>query len=251
MMKYQNPKNLKNPENSFEKNDKFREVLENCKEICYNVEEARAKYRKDDDIVRIMAVTKTVEPEKINFAVQQGFDLLGENRVQEFLSKKEFYDKKAEVQFIGHLQTNKVKYIIDDVTLIQSVDSLKLAREINRLAQNKNKIMDILIEINIGAEVSKSGVLKDGLEELVYAVSELENVKIKGLMAIPPKGAGENVFADMHEIFLDMKDKNIAGVSMDILSMGMSGDYETAIKHGSNLVRIGTKLFGARNYTEG
>ena len=205
----------------------FPEVLENCKEICYNVENAKAKWRKPDEEVRIMAVTKTVPPEKVNFAVAQGFKLLGENRVQEFLSKKEAYDKSAEVQFIGHLQTNKVKYIINDVTLIQSVDNLKLAHEISRLAVKNNKTMNVLVE-----------------------TAQLPNVSVKGLMAIPPVGSGEDVFEKMHGIFLSVKEKDIPNVSMDVLSMGMSGDYELAIKHGSNLVRIGTKLFGARKYLE-
>lgn len=228
----------------------FPEVLENCKEICYNVENAKAKWRKPDEEVRIMAVTKTVPPEKVNFAVAQGFKLLGENRVQEFLSKKEAYDKSAEVQFIGHLQTNKVKYIINDVTLIQSVDNLKLAQEISRLAVKNNKTMNVLVEINIGDEATKSGVSADMAEELVRQTAQLPNVSVKGLMAIPPVGSGEDVFEKMHGIFLRVKEQDIPNVSMDILSMGMSGDYELAIKHGSNLVRIGTKLFGARKYLE-
>ncbi len=229
----------------------FSDVLENIKEICYNVENAKAKYRKSDEKISIMAVTKTVPAEKVNFAVSQGITLLGENRVQEYLSKKELYDKAAEVQFIGRLQTNKVKYIINDVTLIQSVDSIKLAKEINRLAAKNDKLMNVLVEINIGDEQSKSGVAAEGLEELIYEISELENVAVKGLMAIPPIGCGEEVFGKMHEIFLRVKERSIPRVSMDILSMGMSGDYETAIKHGSNLVRIGTRLFGARKYLEG
>ncbi|WP_295209152.1 YggS family pyridoxal phosphate-dependent enzyme [Ruminococcus sp.] len=229
----------------------FPEVLENCKEICYNIENAKAKWRKSDEIIKAMAVTKTVSPEKVNFAVKQGFTLLGENRVQEYLSKKDFYDKSAEVQFIGHLQTNKVKYIINDVTLIQSVDDLKLAQEINRLAAKNNKVMNVLIEINIGDEATKSGVPADMAEELVRQAAELPNISVKGLMAIPPVGSGEDVFDKMHGIFLRVKERSIPNVSMDILSMGMSGDYEMAIKHGSTLVRIGTKLFGARNYLEG
>ena len=231
--------------------NKFTEVLENYKEICYNVENAKAKYRKSDETVRIMAVTKTVAPEKVNFAVSQGLTLLGENRVQEYLSKKDLYDKSAEVQFIGHLQTNKVKYIINDVTLIQSVDNLRLAGEINRLADKNNKIMDILVEINIGDEATKSGVGADEVMELIYQISEMKNVAVKGFMAIPPVGSGEDVFEKMNGIFLSVKEKSIPNVSMDILSMGMSGDYEIAIKHGSNLVRIGTRLFGARKYLEG
>ena len=228
----------------------YKYILENYKEICYNVENAKVKYRSSDDNVKIMVVTKTVAPEKINFAIAQGITLLGENRVQEFMSKKDEYDKKADVHFIGHLQSNKVKYIINDVKLIQSVDSLKLAKEIDRLAEKNNKIMDILIEVNIGGELSKSGVIQDNLPELIYQISELKNVNIKGLMAIPPIGCGEDVFEKMNGIFINLKEKNIHNVSMEILSMGMSGDYEQAIKHGSNLVRLGTKPFGARKYLE-
>ena len=229
----------------------FPDVLENYKEICYNIENARAKWRKSDETVRMMAVTKTVAPEKINFAASLGARLLGENRVQEFLSKKEFYDKDCEVHFIGHLQTNKVKYIIGEVALIQSVDSIRLAGEINRQAAKINRKMDVLVEVNIGDEQTKSGVSADGVLALVREISTLENVSVKGLMAIPPIGSGEEVFERMNGIFQRVKQENIPGVSMETLSMGMSGDYELAIKHGSNLVRIGTKLFGARKYLEG
>lgn len=224
----------------------FENIVDNIKEICYNVSVAKEKYRKSDEIVRIMAVTKTVQPEFVNIAVQNGITLLGENRVQEFLSKKDFYDKQAEVHFIGHLQTNKVKYIINDVALIQSVDSFKLAHEINKHAVKNNKVMDVLVEVNIGDESSKSGIDKNCVENLVREISTLSNVKIKGLMTIPPPMCSEKVFDEMHNIFLDLKERKISDVNMDILSMGMSGDYETAVKHGSNLVRIGTKLFGAR-----
>lgn len=234
----------------------YPEVLENIKEIRYKAENAMAKYRKPGEKLDIMAVTKTVPADKVNFAVANGFTLLGENKVQEFLSKKDLYDKTAEVQFIGHLQTNKVKYIIKDVTLIQSVDSVKLANEINRLAAKNDKVMDILVEINIGDEQSKSGVSTQMLDELIYEISQMKNIAVKGLMAIPPADCGEDIFEKMNGIFLNVKEKysaegSASNVSMDILSMGMSGDYEMAIKHGSNLIRIGTRLFGARNYLEG
>lgn len=228
----------------------FQYILENYKEICYNVENAKAKYRGNDDKISIMAVTKTVAPEKVNFAISQGVTLLGENRVQEFLSKKDIYDKSAQVHMIGHLQTNKVKYIINDVSMIQSVDSIKLAKEIDRLAFKNGVSMDILVEVNIGDELSKSGISSTELTSLVEEISQLKNLSVKGLMAIPPIGSGEDIFDKMHCLFLDLKEKAISNVSMDILSMGMSGDYEIAIKHGSNLVRIGTKLFGARKYLE-
>ena len=228
----------------------FEYILENLKEIRYRVSEAAAKYRPSGDEVRIMAVTKTVAPEKINFAVSQGITLLGENRVQEYLSKKDSYDSSAEIHMIGHLQTNKVKYIINDVAMIQSVDSLTLASEINRLALKNNRTMDVLLEINIGEEASKSGIDKSGLFELAGQMQELEAVRIRGLMAIPPIGADESVFASMKELFEELKGRKLPNVCADTLSMGMSGDYELAIKHGSDLVRIGTKLFGARNYME-
>ena len=239
------PMGIQDPQNE------FGEVLENYKRICENVENARAKYRSSDEKIDIMAVTKTVAPEKINFAIEQGITLLGENRVQEYLSKKDSYIKTAQVHMIGRLQTNKVKYIINEVAMIQSVDSIKLAKEINRLAEKNGRTMDVLLEINIGDEASKSGVAAEGLDELICETAQLENVRIKGLMAIPPVGCGEDMFDRMHSIFLRVKEKSVPNVSMDILSMGMSGDYELAIKHGSNLVRIGTALFGARNYLEG
>lgn len=239
------------PNGTTDPQNEFGNVLENYKRIIYNVENAKAKYRSADDNVSIMAVTKTVAPEKINFAISQGITLLGENRVQEYLSKKDQYDKTAQVHMIGRLQTNKVKYIINEVAMIQSVDSIKLAKEINRLAVKNDRVMDVLLEINIGDEASKSGVAEEGLDELIYEAAQLENVRIKGLMAIPPVGCGEDMFDKMHSIFLRVKEMAVPGVSMETLSMGMSGDYELAIKHGSNLVRIGTALFGARNYLEG
>lgn len=228
----------------------FEKIVENIKKVCYNVSVAKEKYRKADDVVEIMAVTKTVPAEIVNIAVENGITLLGENRVQEYLSKKDFYDKRSNVHFIGHLQTNKVKYIINDVSLIQSVDSLKLAQEINRQALKNNKTMDVLVEINIGNELSKSGIDKNNVIEIVKSISELSNLNVKGLMTIPPPMCNEGIFDEMHNIFLEVKERKIENVKMDILSMGMSSDYETAVKYGSNLVRIGTKLFGARNYME-
>ncbi len=224
-------------------------VVENYNEICYNIQNARIKYSKEQSEVKILAVTKTVAPEIINAAIDCGITLIGENRVQEYLSKKDFY-KPCDVHFIGHLQTNKVKYIINDVSMIQSVDSLKLASEINRQALKNDRIMDILIEVNIGEEISKSGVLKNEVFTLVDEISKLPAVRIKGLMAIPPINSDDMIYASLYETFNNLKEKNIPNVDMNILSVGMSGDYEKAIKYGSNLVRIGTKLFGARKYVE-
>ncbi len=231
------------------KDKKFKYLVENYKEICYNIKDSKSKYRDQDDNIRIMAVTKTVEPELINFAIEQGIDLLGENRVQEYLSKKDFY-KPCEVQFIGHLQTNKVKYIINDVSQIQSVDSFKLASEIDRQARKNDKTMDILIEVNIGNELSKSGISKQNVLELAKRITELENVRINGLMAIPPIDADDHIYGSLQELYHEIGQKKLNRINMNVLSVGMSGDYTKAVKYGSNLVRIGTKLFGARKYLE-
>ena len=221
-------------------------VSENLKRVQYNIAEAKAKYRNENDDVRLMAVTKTVPYEIVNSVIEQGVDLLGENRVQEYLDKKDHYDKNAEVHFIGHLQTNKVKYIIDSVKCIHSVDSLKLAAEIERLAEKNGIVMNVLTEVNIGGEESKSGISTDMLDELVYGISEMKNIKLCGLMTIPPVGNSEFYFEKMQRIFEDLKAKKVDNVSMDILSMGMSADYVEAIQYGSNIVSVGSAIFGAR-----
>ena len=221
-------------------------VSENLKRVQYNIAEAKAKYRNENDDVRLMAVTKTVPYEIVNSVIEQGVDLLGENRVQEYLDKKDHYDKNAEVHFIGHLQTNKVKYIVDSVKCIHSVDSLKLAAEIEKLAEKNGIVMNVLTEVNIDGEESKSGISTDMLDELVFGISEMKNIKLCGLMTIPPVGNSEFYFEKMQRIFEDLKAKKVDNVSMDILSMGMSADYVEAIKYGSNIVRVGSAIFGAR-----
>lgn len=221
------------------------DACENYRRALFNVQEAKAKYRKSDDIVRLMAVTKTVPTEIVNTVIDCGADLLGENRVQEYLEKKDIY-KPAEVHFIGHLQSNKIKYIINSVECIHSVDSLELAKEISKAAEKNGKVMKILAEVNIGGEESKFGISPEKLDELVGGVSELRGVKLCGLMTIPPKGNSEVYFAKMQELFCEMGSKKAENVSMDILSMGMSADYVDAIKYGSNIVRIGSGIFGAR-----
>lgn len=226
----------------------FDYITENYKRICFEIEEAKAKYRNKDDTVELMAVTKTVSPEAVNHAIALGVRLLGENRVQEYESKKDFYNPAARIHFIGHLQTNKVKYIIDDMELIQSVDSLKLAAEIDKQAKRAMKIQDVLVEVNIGGEDSKSGILPNELENLLKEIAVMENIRVKGLMTIPPPQSSEKFLYKMQEIYLDISSKNMDNINMDILSMGMSGDFSKAIQYGSNLVRIGTALFGARDY---
>ncbi len=226
----------------------FDYITENYKRICNNIEEAKAKYRSPSDTVDFMAVTKTVAPEAINHAVHCGISLLGENRVQEYLSKREFYDPSATVHFIGHLQTNKVKYIIEDMSLIHSVDSVHLAKEIDRQAVRVGKIQNILIEVNIGEEDSKSGVVPKQLLSLLQEVAVYPHLRVKGLMTIPPAGENEKFLSKMQDLYLDIRSKNVDNIDMDILSMGMSDDYVKAIQYGATLVRIGSALFGARVY---
>lgn len=226
----------------------FNYIDENFKRIRENVNNSIAKYRKSTDDVRIMAVTKTVQPEAVNHAITLGIDLLGENKVQEYLSKKDLYYKSAEMNFIGRLQTNKVKYIINDMSLIHSVDSIKLAQEINRLALKNSKVQDVLVEVNIAGEESKAGVKPELLKDFLLEVSTLENIRVKGLMTLPPANSSDKFLAKMQELYIDISEEKLDNISMTILSMGTSGDYTQAIKYGSTLVRIGTALFGARTY---
>ncbi len=226
----------------------FDYIDENYKRIVFNINEAKQKYRRPDESIEIMAVTKTIAPESVNHAISScGIKLLGENRVQEYISKKDFY-RPASIHFIGQLQTNKVKYIIDTVDLIQSVDNIRLAAEIDRHAGRIGKIQDILIEVNIAGEESKGGVKPDELSELLYQVACLKNIKVKGLMTVPPILDSEKFLYKMQKIYIDILEKNIDNINMSVLSMGMSGDYETAVRYGTTLVRLGTALFGARVY---
>ncbi len=234
-------------EKSFSSNpEALNQVKENYKIISENISKAMSDSGRKD-IVRLMAVTKTVPYEKVNYAASLGITLLGENRVQEFLEKNEFYDKKCEIHFIGGLQNNKVKYIIDKVQMIHSVDSGKLADEINKRAKACGRVMNVLVEVNIGREESKGGVLPDELDDLAAYCRELSNVKLKGFMAIPPPdidGNSNKYFSQMEKLYNDYRLKY--GDEIDTLSMGMSGDYEAAVRYGANIIRIGSALFGSR-----
>lgn len=224
----------------------FEDIRGNYVKIRGNIERVMKDAGRTDP-VRLMAVTKTVSPDRINFAVELGIDLLGENRVQEYLDKRESYSP-AEVHFIGALQTNKVKYIIDKVSMIHSVDSRRLAEEINRRAAQHGIVMDILAEVNIGGEETKSGISAAEVLDFCGGLAELPNIRLRGLMTIPPPGCSEDCFARMQKLFESVKalpwykDKG----QIDTLSMGMSSDYETAVKYGATIIRIGSGLFGYR-----
>ena len=233
-------------------NERVKKTLENYKRVKDSVCEAAVKAGRSVDDVRLMCVTKTIDAEYINPVLDDGADLIGENRVQEYLSKKDLLHLEGvEKHLIGHLQTNKVKQIVGEVDMIESVDSLHLAKEISKQSLKKDVITNILVEVNIGQEDSKSGIFLEGLEELLCEIAELENISIKGLMTIPPiceESEARKYFEIMHKSFIDIKSKNLDNINMDILSMGMSGDYEAAIAEGSNIVRVGSAIFGARQY---
>lgn len=237
-------------EKSFSDEMNFEAVEKNYLEITNKINEAMKKAGRTDS-VRLMAVTKTVPPAKINYAVKLGATLLGENRVQEFLGKCDEYDKNSEIHFIGGLQNNKVKYIIDKVAMIHSVNSLKLAEEISKRAKSAGRVMDILLEVNIGLEESKSGIMPADLPHLIDDTIKLDGVRLRGLMAIPPvdvDGSNRKYFAEMEKLFNNYKEqlKGSSDVRFDTLSMGMSRDYAEAIEFGSTIVRIGSSLFGYR-----
>lgn len=223
---------------------------ENFKIITQNIARAAERSGRKPQDITLLAATKTVDISVINHAIESGIKYIGENRVQEFLSKFDGY-LPVHKHFIGHLQTNKVKDIINRVELIHSVDSYRLAEEISHQAQKNEKQMDILLEINIGNEQSKSGFAYDEAVTAAEKISKLGGIKIRGLMAIPPicENSSQNrpYFAKMRKLFVDIGAKKIDNSSMDILSMGMSDDYEAAIEEGANTVRIGTALFGRRN----
>ncbi len=205
---------------------------------------------KNKDII-LLAATKTVDADTINYAIEKGICYIGENKVQELLAK---HGKVNQVHnhFIGHLQTNKVKDIIDKVEMIQSVDSLKLANEISKQAVKRGICMDILLEVNIGGEESKWGFKPEDVEKAVSEIAKLSGIKIRGLMTIPPICENSlevrKYFRKMYKLFIDIGNKKIDNSYMDILSMGMSDDFDIAIEEGANLVRVGTALFGKRNY---
>ena len=224
--------------------------MNNEKQVAENIQRIASEL---NGKARLLAATKTVPPEMINFAIDQGVDLIGENRVNELLEKYEFIDRdRVELHFIGALQTNKVKYIIDKVDMIQSVDRESLALEIERQAAKHGIVMPILAEINIGHEESKSGIDPKKAVEFCSFLNSLPHVKLRGLMAIPPKctqnGDNREYFCEMKKIFVDISHLNVDNNMMDILSLGMSDDYLTAVECGSTLVRIGSSIFGRREY---
>lgn len=227
-------------------------IEKNLYEIKKRIEEAALRSGRKPEEIELITVSKTVDVPRIKQAVDAGARLLGENRVQEILEKYDELSPYASFHLIGHLQKNKVKYIIGKVSLIHSVESKALAEEIDKRARQARIIQHILIEVNVSGEESKFGVKPDETAELVKSISEYENVRVDGLMTIAPFGAEED---ELRRIFRGLK--NIAGkiealdiknVSMKELSMGMTNDFELAVEEGATMVRVGTGIFGERNY---
>lgn len=203
--------------------------------------------------VQLVAATKMNDADRVREAVAAGVDACGENRVQELLEKNALGAYAgAALDFIGHLQKNKVKYLVGAVRLIQSVDSGALLAAVDARARALGVVQDVLLEVNIGGEASKSGLPPEGLPPVLALAAAMPGVRVRGLMAIPPVCAGNGgsrpYFDRMRELFVDIGEKKYDNVCMDFLSMGMSGDFEDAVRCGANMVRVGTAIFGARDY---
>lgn len=228
-------------------------VAENYREVDRRVGEACARSGRNRKEVTLIAVSKTKPVELIREAMDAGADVFGENKVQELCDKYEQLPKTLHWHLIGHLQRNKVKYIVDKVDMIHSVDSMRLAEEISKEAEKKQTDVKVLIEVNVAQEESKFGVSVDETEELVREIAKLPRIHVLGLMTIAPNVSDpeENrpVFRTLKKLAVDIKMKNIDNVRMDVLSMGMTGDYQVAIEEGATMVRVGTGIFGERNYS--
>ena len=230
-------------------------IAENVAAVRRQIAAAAEACGRDPAEIRLCAATKMNDAEAVREAIRAGVDLCGENRVQELTAKlSENAYEGAEVHFIGHLQTNKVRQVVGKVSLIQSVDSLRLLDAVQAEAARQGIVQAVLLEVNIGQEESKSGFDKEEIRKIVNKLSNYPNIYLKGLMAIPPisQNPGDNrkFFQEMCNLSVDITAKKSDNVSMDILSMGMSGDFADAIACGSTMIRLGTAIFGPRNYTK-
>ena len=228
-------------------------IAENVYRIRQEINRAAIAAGRDPGEIQLCAATKMNSADAVRQAIAAGVDCCGENRVQELTEKlsQDAY-RGAPVHFIGHLQTNKVRQVVGKVDLIQSVDSLRLLRAINAEAAKQGIVQSVLLEVNIGQEESKSGFLAEEIPDLPEKCGEFSNICIKGLMAIPPisHNSGDNVkfFQKMSQLYVDIRRKKYDNVMVDCLSMGMSDDFTDAVRWGSTMVRVGTAIFGARNY---
>lgn len=226
-------------------------IEKNIKELRTEIDEICSEIGRNHEEIQLIAVTKTVDHERINEAIGAGAKDIGENKVQEIMEK---YDVVSNVNWhmIGHLQTNKVKYIIDKVKLIHSVDRMSLAEEINKRAKQHGKIMDVLVQVNVANEETKFGLASNEVFEFFEKIQALEYIRVKGLMTIAPyeenPEAVRKYFKMLKELFEEIKTKQFPRVEMKYLSMGMTNDFKVAIEEGANIIRVGTGIFGRRNY---
>ena len=231
------------------------ELYENIKHVQNRIEEACFRSQRTPKEVTLIAVSKTKPIDDISHAIAHGLTCFGENKVQELTTKIDYFSNnhpKIHWHMIGHLQKNKVKYIVGKVDLIHSVDSYELAKKIQDESVKKDIISNILIEVNIANEPTKYGIKSEDTEALIESISQFSNVRVCGLMTIAPfvENPEENRkhFRNLKKLAVDIKSKNIDNVTMNILSMGMTGDYEVAIEEGATMVRVGTGIFGERDY---
>ncbi|QWT53566.1 YggS family pyridoxal phosphate-dependent enzyme [Eubacterium sp. MSJ-33] len=227
-------------------------LYENYEKVVENVKKACERSGRNFQDVTIIAVSKTKPLSDVEELLAHGITEFGENKVQEMVDKYEHVSKPVNWHLIGHLQTNKVKYIVDKACLIHSVDSVHLAKEIEKEAAKKDVVVKVLIEVNIAQEESKFGIREDEVYSLIDAIKDMPHVHVMGLMTIAPfvDNPEENrvYFRKMHQLLLDIKSKCIDNVDMNVLSMGMTNDYEIAVEEGATMIRVGTAIFGARNY---
>ena len=228
-------------------------LRENLQEVEKRIQEACARAGRDRSEVTLVSVSKTKPVEMLQEAYDLGVRVFGENKVQEIRDKYDALPKDIEWHMIGHLQTNKVKYIVDKVKLIHSVDSLRLAEIIEKEAEKHNRSVDILLEVNVAEETSKFGLKTVEVIPFAEKIAQFPHINMRGLMTIAPfvddPEKNRTIFRDLHKLYVDIKEKNIDNGTVSILSMGMTNDYEVAIEEGATMVRVGTGIFGARNYS--
>lgn len=227
-------------------------VTENIKNVQERIKQACLRADRNPSEVTLIAVSKTKPVSMIEECIENGITVFGENKAQELTRKIEAIDRPLDWHFIGHLQRNKVKYVVGNACLIHSVDSVRLAEAINSEAEKKNIVCDILAEVNVAGEESKFGLAKEEVHDFVLQISSFKNIKLRGLMTIAPyvEDSEENrlYFRVLRNLLIDINSKNIDNINMDVLSMGMTGDYEVAIEEGATMVRVGTGIFGDRHY---
>lgn len=229
-------------------------VQENLRSVQSKIEAACRRSGRDPKEVTLIAVSKTKPIQMIQEAIEAGKKEFGENKAQEMKEKQETLPKDIKWHFIGHLQTNKVKYVVGRAALIHSVDSLHLAEAIEKESTKQNLVSDILVEVNVAQETSKYGLKTEDVEQLIREIAKLPHIHVCGLMTIAPyvedPEQNRDIFCQLKKLSVDIATKNIDNVDMSVLSMGMTGDYEVAVEEGATHVRVGTGIFGERDYSK-